>query len=65
MEVNFSMALRDVRPGARTCRPAERDMQAVGEESDEDVRLGPRLVPVKDRPDGEVALKVAGRPPRC
>jgi hypothetical protein len=32
--------------------PAERDVEAVGEEGDENIRLDARLVLVKDRPDG-------------
>jgi len=32
---------------------AERDVEAIGEEGDEDMRLNPRLVLVKDRPNGE------------
>ena len=41
--------------------PAERNMQTVGERGDEDMRLDTRLVLVKDRADGEIALKVAER----
>jgi hypothetical protein len=40
---------------------AEGDMQTVGKKGDEDVRLDARLVPVKDRPNGEIALEVAKR----
>ena len=35
--------------------PGECDMEAVGEEGDEDMRLDGRCILVKDRPDGEVA----------
>src|ERR1700731_3047462 len=50
------MALRGVRPGARASEaPAECDMEAIGEEGDEDMRLDARCILVKDRPDGEVA----------
>lgn len=38
--------------------PAQRDEQAVGEESNEDVRFDPLLVLGEDRPDGEAALEV-------
>ena len=34
---------------------AERDVEAIGEEGDEDMRLYARLVLVKDRPNGEIA----------
>src|SRR5260370_28684504 len=40
---------------------AERDVEAIGEEGDEDMRLDPRLVLVKDRPDGEVTFEVLER----
>src|SRR6516165_11412327 len=40
---------------------AERDVEAIGEEGDEDMRLNPRLVLVKDRPNGEVAFEVLER----
>jgi hypothetical protein len=39
----------------------ERDVEAIGEEGDEDVRLDARCVLVKDRPNGEVALEVLER----
>ena len=42
--------------------PAERDVEAIGEEGDEDLRLDARLALVEDRPDGEVAVEVAERP---
>ena len=38
---------------------AKRDVEAIGEEGDEDMRLDARLVLVKDRADGEVAFKIA------
>jgi hypothetical protein len=37
------------------------DLQGVGEEGDEDVRLDPLFVLVEDRPDREVALQVLER----
>ena len=40
---------------------AERDVEAVGEEGNEDMRLDARLVLMKDRPDGKVALEVLER----
>src|SRR6202049_3713649 len=41
--------------------PAECDMEAIGEEGDEDMRLDARCILVKDRPDGEVAFEVPER----
>ena len=41
--------------------PAECDMEAVGEEGDEDMRLDARGMLVKDRPDSEVAFEVLER----
>src|ERR1700751_2057017 len=41
--------------------PAEGDVEAVGQGSDKDGRLNARLVLVKDRANGEVALQVAER----
>ena len=38
---------------------AERDVEAVGEEGDDDMRFDARLVLVTDRADGEVAFKIA------
>ena len=35
----------------------ERDMQAIGEEGDEDMRLDPLLLLVEDRADGEIAFE--------
>src|SRR6202045_1745145 len=40
--------------------PAECDMEAIGEEGDEDMRLDARCILVKDRPDGEVAPRLRG-----
>jgi hypothetical protein len=40
---------------------AEGDVQAVGEEGDEDVGLDARRLLVVDRPDGEVALQGSKR----
>jgi hypothetical protein len=37
------------------------DVQAIGQEGDEDVRLDARLKLVKDRPDREVAFEVLER----
>ena len=36
--------------------PAKRDVQTIGEEGDEDMRLDAPLILVKDRPNGEVAF---------
>jgi hypothetical protein len=41
--------------------PRQSDVQAVGQEGDEDVRLGARLELVKDRPDCEVAFEILER----
>src|SRR2546423_10653935 len=41
--------------------PAECDMEAIGEEGDEDMRLDARCILVKDRPNGEVAFEVPER----
>jgi hypothetical protein len=41
--------------------PGECDMEAVGEEGDEDMRLDARGMLVKDRPDSEVAFEVLER----
>ena len=41
--------------------PSERDVEAVGEKSDKDMRLDARLVLMKDRANGEIALEVAER----
>src|SRR4051794_25417025 len=41
--------------------PRHRDVQAIGQEGDEDVRLDAGLEPVKDRPDREIALEVLER----
>jgi hypothetical protein len=38
--------------------PPEGNVQAVGEEGDEDMRLDARRMLVNDWPDGEVALEV-------
>ena len=38
--------------------PRQSDVQAVGQEDDEDVRLDARLELVKDRPDCEVAPRL-------
>ena len=38
--------------------PRERDMQAIGQEGNEDVGLDAGLELVKDRPDGKVAFDV-------
>jgi hypothetical protein len=43
------------RQGMQT--PPEGDVQAVGQESDEDVRLDACLFSMEDRPDGEIALE--------
>ena len=48
--------------GQRVEPPVERDMEAIGQEGDEDMRLDARLVLVKDRPNGEVAFEVSERP---
>ena len=37
---------------------AERHVQAVGEESDEDMRLDMVLMLMVDRPDGEIPLSI-------
>ena len=39
----------------------QRDMQAVGQEGDEDVRLNARFVLVIDRPDRQISLEVLER----
>src|ERR1700759_170737 len=41
--------------------PAECDMEAIGEEGDEDMRLDAHCILVEDRPDGEVAFEVPER----
>jgi hypothetical protein len=41
--------------------PRQGNVQAVGQEGDEDVRLDARLELVKDRPDREVAFEVLER----
>ena len=41
--------------------PRQSDVQAIGQEGDEDVRLNTCLKLVKDRPDREVALEVLER----
>jgi len=41
--------------------PRESDVQAIGQEGDEDVRLDARLALVKDRPDREIAFEVLER----
>src|SRR5260370_6657887 len=41
--------------------PRQSDVQAVGQEGDEDVRLDARLELVKDRPDCEVAFEILER----
>ena len=49
---------------SRRARPAEvppGDVQAVGDESDEDVRLNPGLALVEDRLEGEVVLEFLER----
>ena len=56
---NFSSTERGVRPGARSrSRRRKRDVQAVGQEGDEDVGFDPVLQLVVDRPQGQVALEV-------
>ena len=40
--------------------PRESDVQAIGQEGDEDVRLDARLALVKDRPDREIAPRLRG-----
>jgi hypothetical protein len=41
--------------------PGERDVQAIGQEGNEDVRLDASLELVKDRPDREIAFEVLER----
>ena len=41
--------------------PRESDVQAIGQEGDEDVRLDASLELVKDRPDREIAFEVFER----
>src|SRR3979490_889764 len=41
--------------------PCKSDVQAIGQEGNEDMRLDAGLGLVKDRPDGEVALEVLER----
>ena len=41
--------------------PGERDVQAIGQEGNEDVRLDAGLELVKDRPDREIAFEVLER----
>ena len=41
--------------------PRQRDVQAIGQEGDEDVRLDARLALMEDRPDGEIAFEVLER----
>ena len=42
----------------RVQAPRKSDVQAIGQEGDEDVRLDARLELVKDWPDGEVAPRL-------
>ena len=41
--------------------PRKGDVQAIGQEGDEDVRLDTGLELVKDRPDGKVAFEILER----
>jgi hypothetical protein len=45
----------------RVQAPRKSDVQAIGQEGDEDVRLDAGLELVKDRPDGKVAFEVLER----
>ena len=58
----FDDATRRQAGGQRMQPPGERDVEAIGEEGDKDVRLDARLVLVKDRADGEVAPCLRIRP---
>src|ERR1700759_408490 len=57
----FDGAARRQTGGQRMEPAAERDVEAIGEEGDKDMRLVARLILVKDRPDGEVAFKISER----
>ena len=46
---------------ARSGEVLQGDVQAVGDEGDEDVRLDPLLALVEDRPEGEVVLEFLER----
>ena len=45
----------------RVQAPRQRDVQAIGQEGNEDVRFDAGLELVKDRPDREVALEILER----
>jgi hypothetical protein len=59
MAANFSA--RGEAGSERVQAPLERDVQAVGEKGDEDVRLDALWVLMEDRSAGEVALEVLER----
>jgi hypothetical protein len=49
-------------PGSERAQAARQsDVQAIGQEGDEDVRLDARLELVKDRPNREIALQILER----
>src|ERR1700751_3711293 len=57
----FDGAARRQTGGQRMEPAAERDVEAIGEEGDKDMRLDAHLVLMKDRANGEITFKVAER----
>ena len=56
----FQHAARRQPGRQRMQAPRKSDLQAIGQEGDEDVRLDARLELVKDRPDRQVAPRLRG-----